>query len=51
MRRKKITRGFRAVASNKVVNYPQQDSLAWLLQQQDRDKWGFEILQRLNQRQ
>ena len=49
--RKKIIRGFRAVASDKVTGYPHQESLAWLLQQQDKDKWGFEILQRLNQRQ
>jgi hypothetical protein len=47
---KKVTRGFRAIASDKIAGYPQQDSLTWLLQQ-DRHKWGFEILQRLAQRQ
>jgi hypothetical protein len=45
---KKVTRGFRAIASEKVAGYPQQEPLTWLLQQ-DRHKWGFEILQRLTQ--
>jgi len=48
---KKVTRGFRAVASEKVAGYPQEESLTWLLQQQDRHKWGFEIMQRLAQGQ
>jgi len=46
--RKKVIRGFRAIASDKIAGYPQQDSLTWLLQQ-DRYKWGFEIMQRLAQ--
>ncbi len=46
---REIIRGFRALAQNRIEGYPQQNSLAWLLLQEDKDKWGFEILQRLTQ--